>query len=92
MNRVGSSVFEKAVEIEVVKSEVVGVLVGGGGCAARPPSTWSKLHLLHQFETISYKHCTSKMLGIDYPDSDEEEDVPATKPEVRLENVLGGLR
>jgi hypothetical protein len=92
MNRVGSSVLEKAVEIEVVKSGVVVVLVGGGGCAACPPSTWSKLHLLHQFEIISNKHCTYKMLGIDYPDSDEEDVVPATQPEVRLENVLGGLR
>ena len=32
------------------------------------------------------------MLGIDYPDSDEEEVVPATKPEVRLTNVPKGLR
>jgi hypothetical protein len=31
------------------------------------------------------------MLGIDYPDSDEEDVVPATKPEVRLENVPKGL-
>jgi hypothetical protein len=40
---------------------------------------------------IVYQHCASKMLGIDYPDSDEEDVVPATKPEVRLANVLKGL-
>lgn len=33
-----------------------------------------------------------KMLGIDYPDSDEEEVAPATKTEVRLVNVHKGLR
>jgi hypothetical protein len=32
------------------------------------------------------------MLGIDYPDSDEEEIAPAIKPEVRLVNVFQGLR
>lgn len=31
------------------------------------------------------------MLGIDYPDSDEEDVVPATKPEVRLPNLCKGL-
>jgi hypothetical protein len=32
------------------------------------------------------------MLGIDYPDSDEEGVVPATKPEVSLTDSLEGLR
>ena len=32
-----------------------------------------------------------KMLGIDYPDSDEEDVMPATQPEVRLTNVHQGL-
>jgi hypothetical protein len=41
---------------------------------------------------LADKHCTPKMLGIDYPDSDEDDVVPATKPEVRLANVLEGLR
>jgi hypothetical protein len=31
------------------------------------------------------------MLGIDYPDSDEEDVVPATKPDVRLLNVYEAL-
>lgn len=39
---------------------------------------------------IVYKHCAPNMLGIDYPDSDEEEVAPATKPEVSLVNVLKG--
>jgi hypothetical protein len=40
---------------------------------------------------IVCKHCATKMLGIDYPDSDEEDVVPATQPEVRLTNVHQGL-
>ncbi|KAK1919722.1 hypothetical protein P3342_002015 [Pyrenophora teres f. teres] len=39
---------------------------------------------------IVYKHCAPNMLGIDYPDSDEEEVVSVTKPEVRLVNELKG--
>jgi len=31
------------------------------------------------------------MLGIDYPDSDDEDVVPATKPEVRPANLCRGL-
>lgn len=38
------------------------------------------------------KHCAPKMLGIDYPDSDEEDVVPATKTEVRLLDVHRGPR
>lgn len=33
-----------------------------------------------------------KMLGIDYPDSDEEEVAQTTQPEVRLVNGFKGLR
>ena len=29
---------------------------------------------------IVCKHCATKMLGIDYPDSDEEDVMPATQP------------
>jgi hypothetical protein len=82
------------VKIGVFESEVVVVmLVGRWCCAAHPASAaWSKLHTWDQFEMLADKHCTPKMLGIDYPDSDEDDVVPATKPEVRLANVLEGLR
>jgi len=39
---------------------------------------------------IVYKHCAPNMLGIDYPDSDEEDVVAATNSEVRLVNMLKG--
>lgn len=47
-------------------------------CSPRPgPSS-----ILSQLSFGSDNHCADKMLGIDYASSDEEEAVPATKPEV----------
>ena len=87
---VGGSKYADVVRIEVLKSKVVVVMLVGSRWLRSSPAkhlAWSKLPLYHQFETVSNKHCTSKMLGIDYPDSDEEDVVSATKPEVRLAKV-----
>lgn len=71
---------------------VLKVEQAAGACEAHAKADVGPSSSYYQSPNRAHRRDSTKMLGINYESSDDEDVIPASKQDVRLANVFEGLR